>query len=90
MCTVTTSIVRVDGDVGNKGAALKDVINVGAQFLPTTQKAGTIVDIGINGKDIHFIWLILLAQSMMIFSRTAITFIRNRILLHISTRINIV
>jgi len=56
-------------------------------FLPFLTQA--IVDIGIKGKDIHFIWLILLAQSMMIFSRTAITFIRNRILLHISTRINI-
>lgn len=34
-------------------------------------------------------WLILLAQMMLLFSRTAIDFIRSKILLHISTRINI-
>jgi len=48
-----------------------------------------IVDTGINGKDIGFIWLILIAQTMLLFSRTAIDFIRRKILLHISTRINI-
>ncbi len=48
-----------------------------------------IVDKGINGKDIGFIWLILIAQLMLLFSRTAIDFIRRKILLHISTRINI-
>lgn len=48
-----------------------------------------IVDTGIGEKDISFIWLILLAQLMLLFSRTAIEFIRNKILLHISVRINI-
>lgn len=48
-----------------------------------------IVDRGINGKDIGFIWLILVAQLMLLFSRTAIDFIRRKILLHISTRVNI-
>ena len=48
-----------------------------------------IVDTGIEGKDIGFVWLVLLAQMMLIFSRTAIDFIRSKILLHISTRINI-
>lgn len=48
-----------------------------------------IVDIGINGNDINFIWLILIAQLMLLFSRTAIDFIRSKILLHISTRINV-
>lgn len=48
-----------------------------------------IVDTGIGGKDIGFVWLVLLAQMMMLFSRTAIDFIRSKILLHISTRINI-
>lgn len=49
----------------------------------------SIVDIGINGKDISFVWLILIAQLMLLFSRTAIDFIRSKILLHISTRINV-
>ncbi len=49
----------------------------------------SIVDTGIGGKDISFVWLVLLAQAMLLVSRTAIDFIRNKILLHISTRINI-
>lgn len=48
-----------------------------------------IVDVGIQDKDIGFIWLVLIAQLMLLFSRTAIDFIRRKILLHISTRINI-
>ena len=48
-----------------------------------------IVDTGIGGKDLGFVWLVLLAQMMLLFSRTAIDFIRSKILLHISTRINI-
>ena len=48
-----------------------------------------IVDTGIGGKDIGFVWLVLLAEMMLLFSRTAIDFIRSKILLLISTRINI-
>lgn len=48
-----------------------------------------LVDSGIGNKDISFVWLILIAQTMLLFSRTAIDFIRRKILLHISTRINI-
>lgn len=48
-----------------------------------------IVDTGIGGKDIGFVWLVLLAEMMLLFSRTAIEFIRSKIILHISTRINI-
>ena len=44
---------------------------------------------GIGGKDINFIWLVLLAELMLFFSRTTNEFIRSKILLHISTRINI-
>ena len=48
-----------------------------------------IIDTGIGGKDVGFVWLVLLAEMMLLFSRTAIDFIRSKILLHISTRINI-
>jgi ATP-binding cassette subfamily B protein len=48
-----------------------------------------VVDTGIGNKDIGFIWIILLAQLMLLLGRTSIDFIRRRILLHISTRINI-
>lgn len=49
----------------------------------------SIVDIGITHKDVNFIWLILLGQIVLTFSRTTIDFIRRWLLLHISMRINI-
>lgn len=48
-----------------------------------------IVDTGIADRNISIIYLILLAQLMLILSQTAVDFIRRWILLHISTRINI-
>ena len=48
-----------------------------------------MVDTGIGNMDIGFVWLVLIAQLMLLLSRTAIDFIRRRILLHIGTRINI-
>jgi ATP-binding cassette subfamily B protein len=48
-----------------------------------------IVDKGIKSKDINFIYLILLAQLVLVISRMLVDFIRRWILLHISTRINI-
>lgn len=49
----------------------------------------SIVDTGINTGNLNFIQIILAAQLMLLFSQTVIEFIRSRILLHISTRINI-
>lgn len=49
----------------------------------------SIVDIGITHKDVNFIWLIMLGQIMLTFSRTIIDFIRRWLLLHISMRVNI-
>jgi ATP-binding cassette, subfamily B, bacterial len=49
----------------------------------------SIVDTGINTQNIHFIYVVLLAQFMLMFSRSVVEFIRSRILLHISTKINI-
>ena len=48
-----------------------------------------IVDKGIAGKDIGFIYLILLGQLMLVISRSSVDFIRRWILLHISARINV-
>lgn len=48
-----------------------------------------LVDTGIGGKDIGFVWLVLLAEMTLLFSHTIVDFIRSKILLHISTRINI-
>lgn len=49
----------------------------------------SIVDTGINQHNLQFIYLILIAQFMLFFGRAMVDFIRSRILLFISTRINI-
>lgn len=49
----------------------------------------SVVDIGINTRDLNFIYIVLLGQFMLFFSQTAVDFIRRWILLHLSTRINI-
>ena len=49
----------------------------------------SIVDVGINNRDIGFIYLVLIAQFILFLSRMSVDFIRGWILLHLSTRINI-
>jgi ATP-binding cassette, subfamily B, bacterial len=49
----------------------------------------SVVDIGIQNKDIHFLYLILFAQLFIFLGRTLIEISRGWILLHLSTRINI-
>lgn len=49
----------------------------------------SIVDIGINTKNINFINLILIAQLMIFVGQTSVSFIRSWIILHITTRVNI-
>lgn len=49
----------------------------------------SVVDIGINTKNISFINLILIAQLMLFIGTTSVSFIRSWIMLHISTRVNI-
>ncbi|WP_412467253.1 peptidase domain-containing ABC transporter [Pedobacter sp. KLB.chiD] len=49
----------------------------------------SIVDIGINTRNLNFIYIILIAQTMLFVGRLSVDFIRSWILLHVSTRINI-
>jgi ATP-binding cassette, subfamily B, bacterial len=49
----------------------------------------SIVDYGINNRDLGFIYLILIAQLVVVISRQTVDFIRGWILLHLSSRINI-
>jgi ATP-binding cassette subfamily B protein len=49
----------------------------------------SIVDVGINTRNLNFIYIILIAQGMLIIGRVSVDFIRSWILLHISTRVNI-
>ncbi len=56
-------------------------------FLPFLTQS--VVDTGINTSNIHFVYVILLAQLALFAGRLAVEFVRGWILLHISTRINI-
>jgi ATP-binding cassette subfamily B protein len=49
----------------------------------------SIVDIGINTRNLNFVYIIVIAQAFLTIGRVSIEFIRSWILLHISTRINI-
>lgn len=49
----------------------------------------SIIDIGIQNDDINFIYLILFAQLLFYFGKVSIEIIRNWILMHISSRVNI-
>lgn len=66
------------------GMILATILQLIAPFL--TQ---SVVDIGINTRNISFINLILIAQLMLFIGETAVSFIRSWIMLHISTRVNI-
>jgi ATP-binding cassette subfamily B protein len=56
-------------------------------FFPFLTQA--IVDVGIAQQDLGFIWLVLIAQTVLFFSRMSVDLIRSWILLHISVRLNI-
>ena len=49
----------------------------------------TIVDVGINNRDIDLIKLVLIGQIVLFLSYTSVEFIRSWIMLHIGTRVNI-
>ncbi|WP_438965938.1 peptidase domain-containing ABC transporter [Flavobacterium sp.] len=49
----------------------------------------SVVDVGIQNQNIHFVYLVLIAQLFLFFGKTALELIRSWIILHLSTRINI-
>jgi ATP-binding cassette, subfamily B, bacterial len=49
----------------------------------------SVVDIGIQNRNIGFVFMVLFAQTMLFLSQTAVAFLQNRILMHIGTRINV-
>jgi len=49
----------------------------------------SIVDKGVNTQDISYISVILIAQLMLVFSKTVVDFIRSRVLLNISIHLNL-
>lgn len=49
----------------------------------------SIVDTGIETRDIHFIYVVMMAQIALFIGKLTVDFIRSWVLLHISTRINV-
>ena len=49
----------------------------------------SIVDVGINTRNLHYIYVILFAQLFLFAGRTMTEFVRSHILLHIGSRVNI-
>jgi ATP-binding cassette subfamily B protein len=56
-------------------------------FFPLITQA--LVDTGIQGKNLPFVYVVLAAQIAFFLARTALTLIRSWILLHLSVRLNI-
>ena len=66
------------------GLAVGSLIQLVLPFL--TQ---SVVDTGIQTRNLHFIYLVLAAQLMLFVGRLAVDFLRSWILLHVSTRVNL-
>lgn len=66
------------------GLAIGSLLQLVAPFL--TQ---SIVDIGVNTRNLSFIYIILFSQFALIIGRVSVEFIRSWILLHVTTRVNI-
>lgn len=49
----------------------------------------SIVDTGINTHNLNYIYIVLVAQLTLYIGKTSIEFIRSRLMLHISTRVNV-
>lgn len=49
----------------------------------------SVVDVGIGTRNISFIYLVLIAQGVLLCSSASVDFLRSWILLHISTRLNL-
>ena len=49
----------------------------------------SIVDTGINTHNLNYIYVVLVAQLTLYIGKTSIEFIRSRLMLHISTRVNV-
>ena len=64
------------------------LVSTGLQLIfPFLTQA--IVDQGVNTNNLHFVYLVLIAQLMLYVSETAVQVIRNWILMHVTSRMNI-
>jgi ATP-binding cassette subfamily B protein len=56
-------------------------------FIPFLTQS--VIDVGVNTGNIHFVYIVLFAQMALFAGRLVVEFLRGWILLHISTRINL-
>ena len=49
----------------------------------------SVVDVGVNTQNVSFVYLVLAAQLMLMAGRLLVEFIQSRLLLHMSTRVNL-
>lgn len=68
---------------------LLGLLIVSLMQLVTPFLTQSVVDIGINTKNINFIYIILIAQITLFLGATSVNFVRSWITLHITSRINI-
>ena len=66
------------------GLAVASILQLILPFL--TQ---SVVDVGVNAANIHFLYIVLMAQAALTIGRLFVEFVRSRLLLYISTRMNI-
>ncbi len=66
------------------GLGVASIIQLLLPFL--TQ---SVVDVGVNTGNIHFVYIVLLAQLALFAGKLVVDFVRSWLLLHISTRINV-
>ena len=66
------------------GLLVGSVLQLIFPFLPQA-----VVDVGVNTRNLSFVYLLLAAQLMLFAGRTAVEFIRSWILLHMGARLNL-
>lgn len=66
------------------GLGVSSILQLILPFL-----AKSVVDVGINTSNIHFVYIVLVAQAALIIGRLTVDYVRSWLLLHISTRINV-
>jgi ATP-binding cassette subfamily B protein len=91
--TPPTGLALLQGELWRHRALLAQVL-IGMAFISGLQLVfpfltQALVDHGVNGRNVGFIYVVLLSQLMLFMSRTAVELVRNRIVSHVGERMNV-
>ena len=75
--------------VGSGARVMVGVVAVSLLQLVLPFLTQVLVDVGVTGQNVGFVYLILIAQVVLILTRTGVDFIQGWIMLHAGARINI-